>query len=71
MNTALRSRAGLFLLVTGVLAASAAGCGNDQRRDGTLAPVLKSDRAGLEKSAQNYKQNYMKKGATKTGPRKR
>lgn len=71
MNTAKRSRAGLFLLVTVVLAASAPGCGKDQRRDGTLAPVLESDRAGLERSAQNYKQNYMKKGAMKTGPRRR
>jgi len=71
MKTTRRLRTGSLLLVAVGVAASAPGCGGDSRRDGTLAPVLESDRAGLEKSAQYYKQNYMKKGMAGTGSRKR
>ena len=50
MKTTRRLRTGSLLLVAVGVAASAPGCGGDSRRDGTLAPVLESDRAGLEKS---------------------
>jgi hypothetical protein len=64
-------RVGLLPLFAVGAAAWAPGCGDGSRKDGTLAPVLEADRAGLEKSAQFYKQNYMKKGAKGAGSRRR
>ena len=70
MKTMRRLWTGLLLLVAAGMSASAPGC-DGSPQNGTLAPVLEADRAGLEKSAQNYKQNYMKKGAGGAASRKR
>ena len=32
------------------------GCGDESKQNGTLAPVLEADKAGMEASAAHYKQ---------------
>ncbi len=44
----------LPLLIVGVIPLG--GCGDESKQNGTLAPVLESDKAGMEASAAHYKQ---------------